>query len=349
MLVHICCSIDSHYFLQRLRVEFPDDRLVGYFYNPNIHPKEEYDLRLQDAKRSCNQLGIELLEGPYDVNNWLGAVKGLEDRPEKGERCEVCFEQRFVNSAAKAKELGLKRFTSTLLQSPLKDKNQIDSRANLAAAHYGVSFVYVDYLSGSGKEAQGAAAKESRLYRQNYCGCLFGLLPQRARQNKLPIELFSPLRPQIQPASAASRTVFYDKLGQKPIQKNRRLLYRLLSGGLSVEGKALPSYILAYSKSSKASFSASVATKSGAAWLLSKEEAKLVELKEFNEIAKTSYATVSQMIANPPSHEVECEARQVIANAFYDLSAIFIVDEVDKKARYDIRLESALFEESVEA
>jgi predicted adenine nucleotide alpha hydrolase (AANH) superfamily ATPase len=90
MLVHICCSVDSHYFLARLQETFPDETLVGYFYNPNVHPYEEYVLRLQDVQRSCAALGIALIEGKYDVEGWLSDTKGLEAAPEKGARCAVC-------------------------------------------------------------------------------------------------------------------------------------------------------------------------------------------------------------------------------------------------------------------
>ncbi|HGZ70984.1 MAG TPA: diacylglucosamine hydrolase like protein, partial [Nitratifractor sp.] len=71
MLVHICCSVDSHYFLQKLQIEYPESKLIGFFYDPNIHPYSEYYLRLLDVERSCKLLDIELLEGPYDYSAWI--------------------------------------------------------------------------------------------------------------------------------------------------------------------------------------------------------------------------------------------------------------------------------------
>jgi len=94
MLVHICCSVDSHFFLEKLKEQFPKERLIGFFYDPNIHPYSEYRLRLLDVQRSCKKLGIELIEGEYDYQNWLKAVRGLEREKEKGERCRVCFDKR---------------------------------------------------------------------------------------------------------------------------------------------------------------------------------------------------------------------------------------------------------------
>ena len=83
MLVHICCSVDSHFFLEKLQHDYPGEKLTGFFYDPNIHPYSEYQLRLLDVQRSCKKLGIEVLEGPYDYENWLQAVRGLENEPEK--------------------------------------------------------------------------------------------------------------------------------------------------------------------------------------------------------------------------------------------------------------------------
>ena len=101
MLVHICCSVDSHFFLEKLLVDYPDEKLIGFFYDPNIHPYSEYRLRFLDVKHSCDKLGIELIEGEYDFETWLDVVSGLENELEKGKRCEVCFDRRFEVSAKK--------------------------------------------------------------------------------------------------------------------------------------------------------------------------------------------------------------------------------------------------------
>ena len=127
MLVHICCSVDSHYFLQRLRADRPYERLVGYFYDPNIHPYSEFLMRFRDVKRSCEKLGVELICGEYEYEAWLKGAKGLENEPEKGKRCAYCFDFRVGNSAKKALELGEKSITTTLLMSPKKDFSQLKS------------------------------------------------------------------------------------------------------------------------------------------------------------------------------------------------------------------------------
>lgn len=120
MLVHICCAVDSHYFLEKIKEEYPNEEIIGYFYDPNIHPYSEYRLRYLDVEYSCKKLGIELLEGSYNLEEWLKKVKGLEHLPEKDERCVVCYDDRLENSVQKAKELNHNKFTTTLLISPKK-------------------------------------------------------------------------------------------------------------------------------------------------------------------------------------------------------------------------------------
>jgi predicted adenine nucleotide alpha hydrolase (AANH) superfamily ATPase len=125
MLVHICCSVDSHFFLQKLQKEFPAEKLTAFFYDPNIHPYSEYRLRLLDVQRSCRLLNIDLIEGSYDLERWLNAVKGLENEPEKGARCMVCFGERLDAAAQKAVQIDEKSFTTTLLVSPKKRFEQL--------------------------------------------------------------------------------------------------------------------------------------------------------------------------------------------------------------------------------
>ncbi|MBN2721897.1 MAG: epoxyqueuosine reductase QueH, partial [Campylobacterales bacterium] len=201
MLVHICCAVDSHFFLQKLRSQFPDEKLIGFFYDPNIHPYSEYQLRLLDVKRSCRLLGIELIEGEYDTEGWLEAVRGLENEPEKGARCSVCFDNRFEVTAKKAHELGEKIFTSTLLTSPKKSLTQLKNSGDYLADKYNLAFIAPDYRSKQGTGEQNILAKQDKLYRQDYCGCLFGLTKQREYQDKLADELFSPVSKQVQPES----------------------------------------------------------------------------------------------------------------------------------------------------
>ncbi|NPA60215.1 MAG: epoxyqueuosine reductase QueH, partial [Epsilonproteobacteria bacterium] len=236
MLVHICCSVDSHFFLQKLQQDFPQEKLIGFFYDPNIHPYSEYQLRLLDVKHSCKKLGIELIEGEYDLQSWLKVVEGMEDEPEKGKRCQACFDRRFEVSAKKALEIGEKSFTSTLLVSPLKSHQQLKESGDVFYKKYGVEFVVVDYRANGGTQEQSKVTKEQKLYRQDYCGCIFGLTKQREQQNILMDEMFSPISAQILPASIEERLKIYQKridLEEQDIEykiiKQRFLNYRLFS------------------------------------------------------------------------------------------------------------------------
>ena len=130
LLVHICCAVDSHYFLEKIQEEYPDEKLIGYFYDPNIHPYSEYRLRYLDVEYSCNKLGIPLIEGPYNLEEWLKKVKGMEHLPEKGDRCTVCYDDRLDNSVQKAIELGHDKFTTTLLISPKKSQEKLEIIGN---------------------------------------------------------------------------------------------------------------------------------------------------------------------------------------------------------------------------
>ena len=83
--------MDSHFFLEKLKKDFPDEKLIGFFYDPNIHPYSEYKLRLLDVQRSCDKLGIELIEGEYDYTSWLEVIRGLEREKEKGKRWHLIY------------------------------------------------------------------------------------------------------------------------------------------------------------------------------------------------------------------------------------------------------------------
>ncbi|MGE4295205.1 MAG: epoxyqueuosine reductase QueH [Campylobacterales bacterium] len=254
MIVHICCSVDSWYFLGKIREKYPDERLIGFFYNPNIHPESEYQTRLIDARRSCEQLGIEWQEGEYDPENWMQAAKGLELEPEKGARCSLCFDLRLFKTAELADRLGHSTYTTTLLMSPKKDFSQLEGAANKLSERFAARFVIEDFRKGGGTQKQFALAKEKKAYQQNYCGCLYALSAQRAAQQKPAIELFSAMD-RFDAASPDERFRLYaerealEKAGRNyRIIKQRFLNWRLLSGGLwDEQGEAIDAEILPYS------------------------------------------------------------------------------------------------------
>ena len=175
MLVHICCSVDSHYFLSELQKVYPKESFVGFFYNPNIHPKAEHDLRLSDVRRSCKILKIPLIEGDYEPENWFYSVRGREDEPEKGARCNICFDVRLEKSAQIAKLLGERTFTTTLLSSPMKEQETLYQQGDAIAQRNGLDFIKINVRKNGGVQKQNELAKRDNLYRQNYCGCKYSM------------------------------------------------------------------------------------------------------------------------------------------------------------------------------
>ncbi|AKF24728.1 diacylglucosamine hydrolase like protein [Sulfurovum lithotrophicum] len=335
MLVHICCSVDSHYFLQKLQADYPNEKLTGFFYDPNIHPYSEYYLRLLDVKRSCKILGIDLIEGEYDIENWLEAVRGLEHEPEKGARCSVCFDRRFEVTAQKASELGENVFTSTLLTSPKKSLRQLQHAGDALAEKFGIKFIAPDYRKASGTQEQNILAKEDALYRQDYCGCLFGLSMQRDQQQKLADELFVPVSGQIQPESIEERIEIYEKrweLEEKNIPykiiKQRFLNWRLTMGLLRVRKTVIPAHFLPYSTLKGEYTRGKIEYNINQVHHMNRDEVKFITLAEYNRLSKTDYANITALIFHPPHFEKELKLRAKLGMTPYDLSAILVVETI---------------------
>ncbi len=354
MLVHICCSVDSHYFLQKLQEEYPKEKLIGFFYDPNIHPYSEYYLRLLDVKRSCKMLGIDLIEGEYDVEKWLSLVKGWESEPEKGVRCGICFDRRFEVSALKAKELGETSYTSTLLSSPKKSLSQLKLAGDALADTFGVKFVAPDYRKSSGTQEQNILAKADTLYRQDYCGCLYALNIQREQQKKLADELFMPISQQIQPESIEERIAMYEKRwaledAGKPykIIKQRFLNWRLTMGWMKVQKQVVPAHFLPYSSIKKEYSRGKIEYAIQEVHYMNRDEVRFISLSYYNTLAGTTYKSVTELLFNPPSFAKEVALRNQISATPYDISVIMVVDEIPTK-KVELRCQSRTFEDMKE-
>ncbi|HIP11393.1 MAG TPA: epoxyqueuosine reductase QueH [Arcobacter sp.] len=351
MLIHICCSVDSHYFLQKIQNDFPNEELVGFFYDPNIHPYSEYKLRLLDVQHSCDILGIELLEGPYDIETWLKFVKGLEQEPEKGDRCTVCFDRRLDVSAKKALELGHNKFTTTLLISPKKSQEKLEIIGKDLSIKYNLEFIFKDYRIGNGVELQGKEVKKNNLYRQNYCGCLFGLIPQRQSQDKLLDEMMNPIGNQTLPQSIEERLEFYEQRNRLynddvdyKIVKERFLNYRILSGSVKIKKVAIPSYFLGYSTLRTKKVSGSIDYVYNNLHFLNKDEVKILSLEQFNILANTKYKNVHELIYKPLRFSNEVGLRKSLVANEFDLSCIIVLDEIPL-SKIEIFLDSKFYDD----
>ncbi len=347
MLVHICCSVDSHYFLQKIQEEFPDEKLVGFFYDPNIHPYSEYRLRLLDVQYSCDKLGIELIEGEYDLETWMKLTKGLENEPEKGDRCTVCFDRRLEVSVQKAKKLSHDKFTTTLLISPKKSQDKLEKIGKELALKYDCEFIFKDYRSGNGVELQGLEVKENSLYRQNYCGCLYGLNAQRDYQEKLADELMVSIGQQVQPESIEERLLLYKKRNELEncnIIKQRFLNYRLLSAKVIVNKEVVPSYVLCYSTLKNKKTNGKVEKVINNIGYLNRDEVKIITLEYFNEISNLNYKNIYELIYNPLKFDEELNLREKITKSNYDLSSILVLQSIPK-SKLELYVDSKVFED----
>lgn len=171
VLLHSCCGPCSSACIERL---MPDYHILVLYYNPCINDKEEYELRKANQIKFIEEYGkgeIELIDEVYDPERYEELIKGLENEPEGGSRCTVCFDMRLDMAAKVAKEVGVDYFTTTLTVSPHKNYELISSIGKEKALEYGVEFLDIDFKKKAGFQRSTELSKEYGLYRQNYCGC----------------------------------------------------------------------------------------------------------------------------------------------------------------------------------
>lgn len=150
--------------------------LTLFFYNPNIHPVKEYELRKYENIRYAQDHGVQFIDADYDTDRWFDRVKGLENAPERGERCTACFDMRFERTALYAIENGFTTFTSSLGISRWKDMNQINRSGERAADRYdNLTYWTYNWRKRGGAERMYKISKESSFYKQEYCGCVYSL------------------------------------------------------------------------------------------------------------------------------------------------------------------------------
>ena len=171
ILLHVCCAICSGYPISLLKDM--GYSVVVYFYNPNIYPVEEYQKRLEAQRVLCKHFDCELIEGDYEPEVYYDYVKGFEDEPEKGARCDKCFELRLTKTAELAKELGIPEFTTSMVISPHKNYEKLTQIGNAIAEKYSLKYLSTNFRKQDGFLKTNQISKSLNLYRQNYCGCKF--------------------------------------------------------------------------------------------------------------------------------------------------------------------------------
>ena len=182
VLLHACCAPCSSAIVEWMLANGVEPTI--FYYNPNIFPREEYEIRKQESKRHAESLGIRWIDGDYDHDGWRAAVCGLEQEPERGRRCEQCFYLRLLATARKARELGIRYFTTTLASSRWKNIEQITragERAEAAVralapdapAAADVTFWAQNWRKGGLSDRRNQLLREYGFYNQQYCGCEF--------------------------------------------------------------------------------------------------------------------------------------------------------------------------------
>ncbi len=178
LLLHACCAPCVVYPIERLEPEF---ELGVFFYNPNIQPAEEYDKRLSELIRFCQKQNMVLIERPYDTAEWFDKIKGLENEPERGRRCDICYEMRLRKTAEYAKKNGFAWFGTGLTSSPYKKADKINELGQQLEKELGVKYYAADFKKKGGALRAVELSKKYGFYRQNYCGCVFS---KRERETK---------------------------------------------------------------------------------------------------------------------------------------------------------------------
>ena len=185
LLLHVCCAPCSSYVLEYLSNYF---QITVFYYNPNIDTLEEYNIRLNEAKRFIKEFKgkypIDLVEMGHLQNEYDAIIKGLEDEKEGGKRCFACYRLRLEKSFVYAKENNYDYVTTTLTISPLKNSQKINEIGHELEDKYGINYLYSDFKKKEGYKRSIVLSKEYNLYRQDYCGCRYS-----KRKDKIKLEV----------------------------------------------------------------------------------------------------------------------------------------------------------------
>lgn len=142
LLLHSCCAPCSGEVMEAIQASGIDYTI--FFYNPNIHPQKEYEIRKEENIRFAHKHGVPFIDADYDTDNWFARARGMEWEPERGVRCTMCFDMRFERTALYAYEHGFSVISSSLGISRWKNMQQINDCGERAAGHY-PGMVYWDY------------------------------------------------------------------------------------------------------------------------------------------------------------------------------------------------------------
>ncbi len=174
LLLHSCCAPCSSYCIERLSEHF---LVTVYYYNPNIYPPEEYEMRVREQERFIHVFPVRhplsFVAEKYEPQEFYRQVKGMENLPEGSERCFACYELRLRKAAEYASRHGYDFFTTTLSISPLKKAQKLNEIGKKLEQEYRTAYLYSDFKKKNGYKRSTEISKEYNMYRQYYCGCIY--------------------------------------------------------------------------------------------------------------------------------------------------------------------------------
>lgn len=174
LLLHSCCAPCSGEIMERLLAAKIDYTI--FFYNPNIHPLEEYLIRKNENIRFAEKHQVPFIDADYDRDEWFKRARGMENEPERGIRCTMCFDMRFQRTALYAHEHGFPIISSSLGISRWKNMEQINDCGERAAAAYpGMMYWTFNWRKEGGSQRMIEISKREQFYQQEYCGCVYSL------------------------------------------------------------------------------------------------------------------------------------------------------------------------------
>lgn len=173
LLLHSCCAPCSGEVMEALAASDIDTTI--FFYNPNIHPIEEYEIRKEENIRFAKKLDMPIIDADYDRDEWFERTKDQENEPERGERCSNCFDMRFERTAQYAADNDFDLISSTLGISRWKDMEQINVSGVRSSAPYNIHYWNFNWRKKGGSSRMLELSKREGFYQQEYCGCVYSL------------------------------------------------------------------------------------------------------------------------------------------------------------------------------
>ena len=183
LLLHACCAPCSSYTIEYLSKYF---EITIYYYNPNIHPMEEYTRRLNEIKTFLKNFKtknkVNFIEDYYEPKEYFTSVKGFENLGEKSIRCYKCYELRMEKAAKMASIGNFDYFTTTLSISPYKNSSWINEIGSILEKKYNIKYLFSDFKKRNGYKRSLELSREYKLYRQDYCGCIYSMQERMLKQ-----------------------------------------------------------------------------------------------------------------------------------------------------------------------